>query len=216
MRARWAWNAQCNACNILFSGFSGGPDDCPACGSDNAVEIIDPANPVNPMRTFETGATRDGDSTKLDYEGFLSPAVLRRYAEYMNKHRVQPDGALRASDNWQKGIPVSAYMKSLFRHFMDVWSCWRNGKPVGAAWEEALCAMLFNVQGLLFETLRDREIPVGQEILATAKVGYEKFLGGAGCMANQAKCVKGSKDGVQESAAGAAAHALNRRGVDIS
>lgn len=118
------------------------------------------------MRTFETGATRDGDTGKLDYEGFLSPAVLRRYAEFMHKHRIQPDGNLRAADNWQKGIPEEAYMKSLWRHFMDIWSMWRaeDGHVGSQLWEEALCAALFNVSGLLFESLRDHPIPVGQEV----------------------------------------------------
>lgn len=105
------------------------------------------------MREFSTGATRDTDEGKLDYEGFLSPLVLRRFAEYMHMHRLQADGKLRDSDNWQKGIPQEAYMKSLFRHFMDTWLEWREKGGSGAKWEEALCAMLFNVQGLLHETL---------------------------------------------------------------
>ena len=33
------------------------------------------------MRTFATGATRDTEVEKLDYEGFLSPVVLKAYAE---------------------------------------------------------------------------------------------------------------------------------------
>lgn len=112
------------------------------------------------MRTFETGATRDSDDNKLDYEGFLSPVVLKRFAEYMHRHRTQADGQLRDSDNWQKGIPRDAYMKSLFRHFMDVWSCHR-GIGSDEQLEEALCAMLFNVQGYLHEylTLAPGECP---------------------------------------------------------
>jgi len=35
------------------------------------------------VRTFDTGATRDTEDGKLDYEGFLSGRVLKRYAEYM-------------------------------------------------------------------------------------------------------------------------------------
>ncbi len=101
------------------------------------------------MRTFDTGATRDGDANKLDYEGFLSPIVLRRFAAYMHKHRVQPDGGLRDSDNWQKGIPLDAYMKSMFRHFMDVWAAHRGFDA--PSMEESLCALLFNVQGYFHE-----------------------------------------------------------------
>ncbi len=107
---------------------------------------------VGAMRTFGTGATRNTDVNKLDYEGFLSPTVLKRYAEYLNKHRVQADGNIRESDNWQKGIPKDVYMKSAFRHFMDVWSCHRG---VGSAdLEESLCATLFNLMGYLHEVLK--------------------------------------------------------------
>lgn len=74
----------------------------------------------NKIRTFDTGATRDTDEGKLDFEGFLSPLALERFAEYMNKHRQQSDGSLRDSDNWQKGIPVKQYMKSMWRHFFAV------------------------------------------------------------------------------------------------
>lgn len=106
------------------------------------------------MRTFETGATRDTDQGKMDYEGFFSPKVLERRAEYMHKHRTQSDGTLRDSANWQKGIPKEQYVKSLFRHFMGVWKWHRTGK---GDIEEALCALMFNAEGLLFELLRTRE-----------------------------------------------------------
>lgn len=104
-------------------------------------------------RTFASGATRDTEEGKLDYEGFLSPLVLKRFAEYMHEHRVQSDGKLRASDNWKKGMPRDVYMKSLFRHFMDVWTQHRHEPTVS---EDALCAMLFNVQGYLHEVLMNR------------------------------------------------------------
>lgn len=110
------------------------------------------------MRVFETGATRDKEDGKFDYEGFLSPRVLQRYAEYMHEHRIQADGSLRDSDNWQKGIPMGAYMKSLWRHFMDVWLQWRNGSTFSKVWEDALCAMMFNVMGLLHETLKAKSM----------------------------------------------------------
>ncbi len=106
------------------------------------------------MREFTTGATRDTDEGKYDFEGFLSPIVLVRYAEYMHKHRVQADGAVRDSDNWQKGIPSEAYMKSLLRHVMDVWLLHR-GEPAREELEWALCAVLFNAMGLLHVTLME-------------------------------------------------------------
>jgi hypothetical protein len=107
------------------------------------------------VRTFDTGATRDADLDKIDYEGFLSPLVLERYGQYMHQHRKQSDGKLRASDNWQKGIPITAYMKSKFRHFMDTWK-WVRRTPnlPKASLEDSLCAELFNTSGLLHEVLK--------------------------------------------------------------
>ena len=108
------------------------------------------------IRTFESGATRDTDENKLDFEGFLSPLVLQAYAEYMNENRVQSDGNIRASDNWQRGIPKDAYMKSGWRHFFDWWSAHR-GYPSREGMIKALCGLLFNVQGYLHELLKENK-----------------------------------------------------------
>lgn len=102
------------------------------------------------MREFSTGATRNLDHDKYDYEGFLSPLVLERYAEYMHKNLVQADGKLRDSDNWQKGIPLDAYIKSGWRHFFKWW----RGHRTNNIEQEDLCALLFNVMGYLHETLK--------------------------------------------------------------
>ncbi len=107
------------------------------------------------MRTFATGATRDNDAGKLDYEGFLSPLVLKRYAEYLHKHRRQADGKLRDSDNWQKGIPVKEYLKSKWRHFVDVWMQLR-GWPGQDTLEDSICGDLFNTMGMLHEIVKNR------------------------------------------------------------
>ena len=115
------------------------------------------------MRTFNTGATRNSDNEKYDYEGFLSPAALEVFAAYMHLHRKQADGKLRDSDNWQKGIPKEAYMKSMWRHFFDVWKLHRGYTVVSSedghtvTMEEALCALMFNVQGYLHEQVCDPE-----------------------------------------------------------
>jgi hypothetical protein len=105
------------------------------------------------MRNFDTGATRNVDNSKPDYEGFLSPLALKRFAEYMNANRVQADGKVRDSDNWQKGIPLESYMKSGFRHFFD-W--WQNHRGIAADEdiEVALCALMFNAQGYLHEIMK--------------------------------------------------------------
>ena len=46
------------------------------------------------MRYFSTGATRDVDDNKLDFEGFLDPDVIQRYGEFMHIKRYQEDGNL--------------------------------------------------------------------------------------------------------------------------
>jgi hypothetical protein len=110
-----------------------------------------------PIRQFDTGATRDVDTTKPDYEGFLSPLVIQRFGQYMHKHRQQQDGSLRDSDNWQRGIPRDAYMKSGWRHFFDWWALHRGHPANETDIEEALCALLFNAQGYLHEAIKARE-----------------------------------------------------------
>lgn len=108
------------------------------------------------LRVFETGATRDLDLNKLDYEGFLSPIALERYAQYMNKNRLQKDGTLRGSDNWQLGMPLDVYMKSMWRHFFDVWKA-HDGVAGAPPIDESLAAMFFNVQGYLHETMKGKK-----------------------------------------------------------
>lgn len=106
------------------------------------------------MRKFQTGATRDSEAGKLDFEGFLSPLVLERYAVYMNENRTT-DYGYRGSDNWQLGIPQAVYIKSMWRHFFAVWKTWREWDNNDL--EEQLCALLFNVMGMLHERLARRE-----------------------------------------------------------
>ena len=112
---------------------------------------------VKIMREFDTGATRDTDVGKYDYEGFMSPLVQRRFGEFMNKHRKQSDGKLRDSDNWQRGIPLDQYIKSGKRHLLDWWLIHRRfGYLVKESLEDVLCAILFNVQGYLHEVLKKK------------------------------------------------------------
>jgi hypothetical protein len=117
------------------------------------------------MQAFETGATRSDDSKKNDYEGFLSPLVLEAYADYMTEHRVQDDGQVRASDNWQRGMPFHKYIKSLFRHFLQLWQLHRGytpkpesraGKMVPVTVTSAVSGILFNTSGYFHEYLMDR------------------------------------------------------------
>jgi len=104
------------------------------------------------MRNFNSGATRDTVDNKLSYVKALSPIVLRRYVEYLGRHRVQADGKLRDWDNWKQGIPKDVYLDSLGRHFIEVWL---NGKTETEDIQESLCAVIFNAMGMLFEELNE-------------------------------------------------------------
>ena len=119
------------------------------------------------MRTFDTGAIRDTSVDKLDYEACLSPLVLKCYAEYVKSCRVQPDGNIRADDNWQKGFGAAVWMKSKWRHLMTTWSLHRKLLVSVSSAEEdyvneeaiikSLCAEFFNTHGMLHEILKGKE-----------------------------------------------------------
>ena len=122
------------------------------------------------MRNFETGATRDNDEGKIHYKGFLSPLALRAFGQYMERHRVQADGSLRAPDNWKKGMPMECYEDSLFRHvmeFMLLLEC--DGDPGDL--DETAAAIFFNIQGWMHEREKEKlaaqrgdyMIPVNEE-----------------------------------------------------
>lgn len=117
-------------------------------------------------RTFDTGATRDADDNKYDYEAFLSPLVIEAYGRYMHKKRQMPDGTRRPGDNWQLGIPLAQYMKSWWRHFKEIWTLHRGypafderGEPVSM--EDALMANLFNNMGYAHEYLKQQRSGTG-------------------------------------------------------
>lgn len=124
-------------------------------------------NNKSEIRKFDTGATRDNIEGKLDYMKALSPIVLRRYVQYLDKHRLQPDGSIRDFDNWKKGIPLKTYHSSKGRHFFASWLLEEGYKvsdnhgPVNE--EDALCGELFNTMGRLHEILK-------------AKLKQEKFV----------------------------------------
>jgi hypothetical protein len=117
------------------------------------------------MRTFTTGATRDADTHKIVPTGCTSPLVELRFAQYMHAHREQKDGTLRAPDNWRAGIPQQAYLESLGRHFLELrlrmdrdggdLTVYPEGLP---SLTETLCALRFNVDGLLHEILLGRDV----------------------------------------------------------
>lgn len=114
------------------------------------------------FRKFDTGATRDIDTTKPEYDGFNSPLVEKRFGEFMHLNRVQKDGSIRSSSNWKKGIPNDVYMHSLHRHFVDLW-LHLDGFPEESTDPDitsVLCAIRFNTNGLLHEILKDTKTKI--------------------------------------------------------
>ncbi len=106
------------------------------------------------MRKFKSGASRNSEKGKLDFEGFFSPIVLESRAKYMDKHRHLEDGTLRNSDDWQQGMPLPVYMKSMWRHFFAVWKMHR-GYSHAETIEDSLIGLMFNAEGYLSEILKN-------------------------------------------------------------
>lgn len=109
------------------------------------------------VRKFNSGATRDSEEGKNDYEGYLSPLVIEAYGNYMTKHRKQSDGSIRDSDNWKKGFGNKHYdvcMKSLWRHFLDLWLEHR-GFISREGMKDALMGILFNTMAYTYQFLMD-------------------------------------------------------------
>lgn len=138
---------------------------CPTINDHPHVSIPDTPHPNDAIqgsvgglvRTFETGANRDTDTEKIDYEGFMSPLVIQCFGEYMHKNRHLKDGSYRDSDNWQKFFGdkhKDVCMKSLMRHVMDLWLLHR-GHEAREGIREAICGILFNAQAYLLKVLKE-------------------------------------------------------------
>ena len=110
-------------------------------------------------RLFKTGATRDTETGKPDPEGFFSPLVMEAYMKYMHKHRLQKDGSLRASDNWQKLFGDDHYavcMKSGWRHFFHWWKAHRGYKTEEPILD-SLMGVLFNASAYAHKLLLEEQ-----------------------------------------------------------
>lgn len=107
------------------------------------------------MRVFGSGASRDDDNGKLEPWGFTSALTEKAFSEYMHAHRMD-GGELRASNNWTRGIPLDAYWHSLSRHIQDFRLIHEGfpGESRAVDIEEALCGIIFNAQGYLYEVLK--------------------------------------------------------------
>ena len=111
------------------------------------------------IRQFESGATRDSEDSKNDYEGFLHPLIIQAFGDYMTRHRKQSDGKLRDSDNWQKMFGEKhkdVCIKSMWRHFLDLW-LFHRGYEGRDNIEDALAGIIFNAQAYWLKILNDKE-----------------------------------------------------------
>jgi hypothetical protein len=129
---------------------------------------------VRNIRQFDSGATRDTDIDKPDPEGCFHPLCLKAVSDYMMRHSYLPDGTRRPADNWMKGMPRSAWRKSLERHWLDARLHDRgHGDQAREPMIDALCAIIFNAQGRLLEELLGRNL---DEIPARRLTGARKSL----------------------------------------
>jgi len=100
------------------------------------------------IRSWSTGAIRDNDSTKPDYIETVSWSAFRRFGEYMTSKKQK-----YGSGNFKKGIPVESYEQSLVRHLQKyLENKYEQGTDEVA--EDHLCAMIFNINGILHEEER--------------------------------------------------------------
>lgn len=86
-------------------------------------------------QTFESGAVRDIEVGKGRFD-LLPPQTLKRLAEHYER------GAEKYGDNnYLKGIPISRYIDSLYRHI--------NNYRVGDESEDHLIAAVWNLIGII-------------------------------------------------------------------
>jgi len=115
---------------------------------------------MSKIRQFKTGANRDTNQNKLEFARFLSPIVVQRYAEYMNKNRFLSNGDIRDPDNWQKLFGKNhqqVCLDSLMRHVMDVW-LENDGYESREGMEDALCGIIFNAMAILYKIEHDKQV----------------------------------------------------------
>jgi hypothetical protein len=106
-------------------------------------------------RAFSTGATRNNDTTRIDWVKMLSLPAMFEYARYMRRHQKQADGSMREFDNWKGsdgagGFPLDEVVESLVRHVLDLAALDRGIEPMRECeLKETCCAIIFNAMAYL-------------------------------------------------------------------
>lgn len=95
-------------------------------------------------REFSTGAVRDMVDGKGDMYSLPAAALLRLSKHY--EAGAKKYGRL----NYQKGIPISAFMDSALRHMFKYLDGWDD--------EDHLCAAAFNILGAIQMEERNPEM----------------------------------------------------------
>jgi|SRR5690606_29218138 len=113
------------------------------------------------LRMSESGAIRNSDVGKINYQGALSPLILEAYGKYIEKHSLLPDGTRRNNKNWQKlfGTPEEhrqVCIESAWRHFIDL-LMEHDGYESRDGIDEALGGLMFNIQAYWFSILKERQ-----------------------------------------------------------
>lgn len=86
-------------------------------------------------QSFDTGAVRDTQEGKGRFD-LLPPIALRRVAKVFEKGAKKYDAR-----NWEKGIPISRFMDSAFRHLSDYMEGKRDEDHLGQAAFNVLAAI---------------------------------------------------------------------------
>lgn len=126
------------------------------------------------MREFESGAIRDSEETKEDYTETISWTALKRHAQYMTGKKSK-----YGAGNFKKGISVDSYERSLIRHLQKYMANKYEGGEEERD-EDHLCAMLFNICGIIHEEERrkrefkDYEGSPTNKWAAVSKMGKER------------------------------------------
>ena len=112
---------------------------------------------------FETGAHRDSQEGK-GRPSLLPALVLYRWGILMQKGEAHYD-----THNWEKGIPLSRWLDSAFRHLLALMD--------GSDDEDHASALLFNAGGYMWteEAIRQGKLPKSLDDLPRKKI-LEKWL----------------------------------------
>lgn len=110
-------------------------------------------------RTFDTGATRDSDTGKLEYSRYINPLADYSFAEYMKSKQII-GGEYRRGDNRQKWIPTESLFDSLVRHIeiVKLLRKWHNVIEAKFRWEVMLFIDKYPEEAYWYENIDEKSM----------------------------------------------------------